>query len=190
MFLKGKLGLAFRMKRIKYKGKGPRRPASPDNEPNFYDMPPIGGNGVEVATPTTQRFVTSDNSDHAAVADGNSSTAAIDPLDIWEGQPIETLKSRVDNSFKGSPTSVVSGGNLSSLLDHLLSRSAAGIPPFDSHQSDDMSDVANDRPLDGGLYARRSIAGVTSSGIQSRPEYGDNGTKNLSSTLDNLLRHI
>lgn len=36
MFLRGKPHLAHQMKRVKIKGTGPRKPASPGKEPNFY----------------------------------------------------------------------------------------------------------------------------------------------------------
>lgn len=41
LFLKGKPELACFIKRIKRKGTGPRKPDSPDNEPNFYAMPTV-----------------------------------------------------------------------------------------------------------------------------------------------------
>jgi hypothetical protein len=38
-FLRGKLFLSQRIQRIMVKGNGPRRPGSPESEPNFYGMP-------------------------------------------------------------------------------------------------------------------------------------------------------
>ncbi|CAB9499087.1 shock factor protein 4 [Seminavis robusta] len=41
MFLRGHPELATQIPRQKLKGKGPRKPATPHNEPNFYTMPPV-----------------------------------------------------------------------------------------------------------------------------------------------------
>ena len=39
LFLRGKRHLAHRIPRMKIKGQGARKPAQPNQEPNFYDLP-------------------------------------------------------------------------------------------------------------------------------------------------------
>ena len=44
LFLRGKVSLAYGIHRMRVKGTGVRLPTNPDNEPNFYDLPPITKN--------------------------------------------------------------------------------------------------------------------------------------------------
>ncbi|KAL7550596.1 hypothetical protein ACHAWF_013817 [Thalassiosira exigua] len=41
MFLRGKVSLAYDIHRMRVKGTGVRLPTNPDNEPNFYALPPL-----------------------------------------------------------------------------------------------------------------------------------------------------
>jgi len=41
MFLKGKVSLAYDIHRMRVKGTGVRLPTNPENEPNFYALPPV-----------------------------------------------------------------------------------------------------------------------------------------------------
>jgi hypothetical protein len=41
MFLRGKVSLAYDIHRMRVKGTGVRLPTNPDNEPNFYTLPPV-----------------------------------------------------------------------------------------------------------------------------------------------------
>lgn len=49
MFLRGKVSLAYDIHRMRVKGTGVRLPTNPDNEPNFYALPPVTKSGI--ATP-------------------------------------------------------------------------------------------------------------------------------------------
>ena len=57
LFLRGKRHLAHRIPRIKIKGKGARKPANPEQEPNFYEktfLPPTPPKGQKTSCqPTT-----------------------------------------------------------------------------------------------------------------------------------------
>ena len=41
LFLRGKISLAYKIHRMRIKGTGVRLPTNPDNEPNFYALPPL-----------------------------------------------------------------------------------------------------------------------------------------------------
>jgi len=41
LFLRGKVSLAYKIHRMRIKGTGVRLPTNPDNEPNFYSLPPL-----------------------------------------------------------------------------------------------------------------------------------------------------
>jgi len=41
LFLRGKVSLAYKIHRMRVKGTGVRLPTNPDNEPNFYALPPL-----------------------------------------------------------------------------------------------------------------------------------------------------
>ena len=135
MFLRGRPGLAFRMKRTKYKGKGPRKPASPQSEPNFYHMPSVSGNKEE----DKQR-----NEQEALVSE--------DPM-VTLNQHLDTIQQKLQPNLVAPPQpllspslslSSVSGpapnmapppskapyfdDNVSALLDELIRRSAPAGP--------------------------------------------------------------
>ncbi|KAL7464016.1 hypothetical protein ACHAXS_004361 [Conticribra weissflogii] len=52
LFLRGKVSLAYDIQRMRVKGTGVRLPTNPDNEPNFYALPPVRANGNEYASKT------------------------------------------------------------------------------------------------------------------------------------------
>lgn len=52
MFLRGKVSLAYDIHRMRVKGTGVRLPTNPDNEPNFYALPPISKMDTMVASPS------------------------------------------------------------------------------------------------------------------------------------------
>lgn len=49
LFLRGKVSLAYDIQRMRVKGTGVRLPTNPDNEPNFYALPPVRANVNESA---------------------------------------------------------------------------------------------------------------------------------------------
>ncbi|KAL3781220.1 hypothetical protein HJC23_003537 [Cyclotella cryptica] len=46
LFLRGKVGLAYKINRMRVKGTGVRMPTNPDSEPNLYALPPVSLDGV------------------------------------------------------------------------------------------------------------------------------------------------
>lgn len=52
MFLRGKVSLAYDIHRMRVKGTGVRLPTNPDNEPNFYALPPVTKEMVQMTTTT------------------------------------------------------------------------------------------------------------------------------------------
>lgn len=57
MFLRGKVSLAYDIHRMRVKGTGVRLPTNPDNEPNFYALPPVTRDSVAAAMQTTMPAV-------------------------------------------------------------------------------------------------------------------------------------
>lgn len=58
MFLRGRPGLATKMKRMKHKGTGPRKPALPHTEPDFYQMAPVNTRDNAVGAVYNQEMLT------------------------------------------------------------------------------------------------------------------------------------
>jgi len=52
MFLRGKVSLAYDIHRMRVKGTGVRLPTNPENEPNFYALPPVTKEMVQMTTTT------------------------------------------------------------------------------------------------------------------------------------------
>jgi len=50
LFLRGKVSLAYKLHRIRVKGTGVRLPTNPDNEPNFYALPPLTKDALPAIT--------------------------------------------------------------------------------------------------------------------------------------------
>ena len=59
MFLRGKVSLAFDIKRMRVKGTGVRLPTNPDHEPNFYVLPPLSKTDPSKLPPLPEPKVTS-----------------------------------------------------------------------------------------------------------------------------------
>lgn len=127
-FLKGKPGLASQIKRIKKKGTGPRKPANPDTEPNFYQMPPLTKGGMHdinigtdsdcilshvVSLPEYDLHYGTDDDDDEVL----SAPSAPEPDGTTSGSGRKTV---LLDAFNASPRSIVSGVNLSAFLDELL----------------------------------------------------------------------
>lgn len=128
MFLRGRPGLALRMKRIKFKGQGPRKPASPQSEPNFWHMPFVTKPGDEVKTQQQQR----EESSRGAETPSMLNYANVDePLQLWGCQFSSPPHPSNTSASKGASVPLVGDGNLSSLLDQLLqSTTVDGMPPM------------------------------------------------------------
>jgi hypothetical protein len=54
LFLRGKVGLAYDINRMRVKGTGVRMPTNPDSEPNLYALPPMPLDGVTPAASSSQ----------------------------------------------------------------------------------------------------------------------------------------
>lgn len=167
LFLRGKPGLALRMKRTKYKGKGPRRPGCPDKEPNFYDMPPVDDTADrDIEQPTGVE----PPADGAPIPDGVCSVS-MDPLQFLNAEACvcEPGPEKLKSSIQMSPRSIVSGGNLSSVLDHLLYSCAAGIPPFGEQEKtadeEECRSSIVENPADSDLDDAREASGDTCSAL-------------------------
>lgn len=72
MFLRGKVSLAYDIHRMRVKGTGVRLPTNPDNEPNFYTLPPVTRDSPAVAASAAVLPV--------AAASVPSSSASMPPL--------------------------------------------------------------------------------------------------------------
>lgn len=132
MFLRGRPDLARRMRRVKCKGNGPRKPANPELEPNFYHMQPVDGDGQGKLERTDH---SGEVETHDTIAYTTNPSSSVDPLQLWHTDQRSVispgLKEVGTPKAQDSPTSVAATGgrNLSSILDNLLYWSQTGVPP-------------------------------------------------------------
>jgi hypothetical protein len=77
LFLRGKRFLCHRIQRIKIKGTGVRKASSPETEPQFYSMNPVGVPGQEEEHPAMQQSVATNNNNTQQHAQGSSSSTRV-----------------------------------------------------------------------------------------------------------------
>lgn len=118
MFLKGKAELSYWIRRTKFKGDGPRKPASPYNEPNFYSMPPVGN---EDEASVTCEVAVEENCKEAGTNILDTTSFTVDPLNFWEASS-QHLPSCTSCWNTGCHADT-STGTQCSILDYLVNRS-------------------------------------------------------------------
>ena len=130
LFLRGRPLLAKRMVRRKVKGTKIRASSSPDDEPNFYTMPPMESSSEDATNTTTGRGVM-DHQDQTMIGAGANHLSALSGLQGASGAPMSRDPRHIRNpeSSLSPPHSTIDSLRApvqpSALYSDLLNSSAA-----------------------------------------------------------------
>jgi len=143
LFLRGKVSLAYDIHRMRVKGTGVRLPTNPDNEPNFYALPPLAKDAPMTMPPLPPPKVPSSD---AAAMQGNMNHRRAELLRESHDHTqkiAQAAKIQRQQQRKRSESDVVF---FEGLPFHYLDPSALPTPPEPKKQQVSQPVVENSRP--------------------------------------------
>jgi HSF-type DNA-binding len=166
-FLRGKQFLAKKIQRNKIKGQGPRKPSSPDLEPNFYLMAPL----PDIAA----------NSDVESNICGLARSEKSTPVSAKEelSEKMKLGGGALPMSSMSSLGSILSLNNSSCALHHLL-------PDFGSSVNGPVGQGRLPQLLQSDYAFRRSL-GLNAPGLANQASMNPLSSKGIASAIDRAL---
>jgi len=121
LFLRGKDFLAYRITRMKIKGKGARKPSSPETEPNFYSGPYLPLNVPAATSATPQLAAPTSQQSPFQISDISNNSSNSKP-----SQAAVSLESLLSSSLRATLAAASAQASLPPQVNH----TAATKPPI------------------------------------------------------------